>query len=725
MLKIYRHLLALTFYALLAFIILNPIIVHTGSMVAGFDYFNYHWNFWWIRHALTTPGLNVFETNFTFFPFMNNLGYHALTEFWFPLWALLEPVMGTLAAMTVIIVVAAVLNGYLFYAFLRRSGVAGSLALLGGMALQCVPLVRYFYYNTHINLMDWFWLPAQLMLWGQVVASANSRHWRKLAFWTVIQGVALYGLALTDHQFPIFTAFVLVPYGLLTLWRSSRRVYLVGAGLLAVTITLLLLWFAGPLPYMLKFTGTLAPGPVEERPGVPFPRGFFSVDPIWWNWDVPTLGGFVTITMLVSLIASLSPLKRHMPRDRWFWFAVMIPPLLLSMGPDIMVFGQTIPMPYRLLYALTHGMLGMPWRLAPIYVIAAIIFAGLTWTPLLHRLRVRRLYVLSPLFLLLAVDARLFQTGPLHPVLPAYHFYETIGAEHGDPYDNMVVLEVPTGVGTGEILVGDQRAITLQMYTMIHEKRTVNGFISRAPIEHFWYLNTDDPMLSWLGQRRFLEPDKVEAQLRQRIFDWPIGYIVIHQNIIGRYGPTLQEIIGYFNSLDDLLCPVFIEGDAVVYRTAAHPAGCPPRTPPEVAPGTYEIDIGSPGDERFIGWGWHRQENVFDVTIRWTGQYPQTQLYVDLPPASYEITLSAQAFWEARQMRLLANGIPLGNPVQVETDNLQLFTFDLPAEVVGNGKHVNITLDYDGVVVPKDVGQSADGRPLAISVDRIRFRQRG
>ena len=74
MLKIHRNLLVLAFYALLAFIILNPIIVHTGSMVAGFDYFNYHWNFWWIRHALTTPGLNVFETNFTFFPFMNNLG---------------------------------------------------------------------------------------------------------------------------------------------------------------------------------------------------------------------------------------------------------------------------------------------------------------------------------------------------------------------------------------------------------------------------------------------------------------------------------------------------------------------------------------------------------------------------------------------------------------------------------------------------------------------------
>ena len=393
------------------------------------------------------------------------------------------------------------------------------------------------------------------------------------------------------------------------------------------------------------------------------------------------------------------------------------------MGPDIVIFGQTIPMPYRVLHALTNGMLRMPWRLAPIYIIAAMIFVGMTWTPLLSHLRSRRVFILAPLFLLLAADTHLFQTGPLRPALPTYSFYETIRAEDGEPYDDLVILEVPTGVGTGEILIGDERAITLQMYTMTHHKRVVNGFISRAPGEHFWYLNTDDPMLSWLGQRRFLEPESVEEQLRERIFDWPIGYIIIHKDIVGQYGPTLQEIIGFFNALDDLVCPVFIEGDALTYRTAAHPDGCPPRMPPEVDPGSYEIDIGSAGDERFLGWGWHRQESVFDVTIRWLGEYPQTQVFVDLPPGDYEVTLSAQAFWEPRELSILASDVPIGAPVQVMPDSLQQFTFALPADLVGDGKHVTLTLDYDNVVVPEDVGQSADGRPLALSVDRIRFRQ--
>ena len=153
------------------------------------------------------------------------------------------------------------------------------------------------------------------------------------------------------------------------------------------------------------------------------------------------------------------------------------------------------------------------------------------------------------------------------------------------------------------------------------------------------------------------------------------------------------------------------------------PDGCPPRTPPEVEPDSYEIDIGSAGDDQFLGWGWHRQESIFDVTIRWIGEYPQTQLFVDLPPGDYEVTVSAQAFWEPRELRLLANSVPIGDPVQVMPDSLQQFTFALPASLVGDGKHITITLDYDNVIVPEDVEQSEDGRPLAVSVDRLHFRR--
>ncbi len=753
------HILAIGFYGLLAFIILYAIIFNNGVRVAGFDHFNYNWNFWWIRHALSNPGLNIYVNDFVMAPHTVNFGYHALTAFWYPVWALVEPLAGTLTAMTVIIFLMCFLNGYILFVLLLREGAAPALALLGGALLQASPVSRYFYYNNHINLGDWFWLPASILLWQQIIRAAQKGSVGGSLMWGGVLGLAIWGIGHTDLQFPIFVAFWLVPYALWTLWRILRptsvgltnRYSSLGIVMAAAIVALVvgggLLWFAGPLPYMRSFGGALAPGPVEDRPGIPFPRGYLSLDPVWWWWNTPTLGGSVSILLILSLIASLIMRRRFSTPmspnrvGRWFWLLVLIPPLLLSMGPNIDLFGVSIPMPFRLLHAITNGNFRMPWRLAPIFVAAAAVFIVQTWTPILFPPRTKILpatgtrtpralpiFALVVVMLLSAFDIRLYETAPLDPALQPYDFYTEIGREQGAPYEGEVILEVPTAAGTGEILVGETRPIQYQFYGMSHQKRMLNGFISRTPLDNFWPIRYDDPLLAWLGQRRFLEADKVEPELRQIINDWPVGYIVVHQDDVGRNGPTPQEIIGYLNSLPDLVCPVWVERDAVVYRTSWHPDGCPARTPPQTGSGAYHIDIGSSGDERFIGWGWHWPELVGgSTTWRWTGEYPQTKLYVDLPSAAYQVSLAAQAFVEPRQVRLLVNHVPLqitastSDTVTVLPDTLQTFTFALPAELVGKGKQLTVTLEYDSVIVPVEVGQSDDPRKLAVAVDWIDF----
>ena len=127
-----------------------------------------------------------------------------------------------------------------------------------------------------------------------------------------------------------------------------------------------------------------------------------------------------------------------------------------------------------------------------------------------------------------------------------------------------------------------------------------------------------------------------------------------HQVLIGMDSSTIQEIIGYFNSLPDLLCPYTVEDKVVVYRTAWHPDGCPPRTPPQVAPGVFNrIQMGASSDEPYIGWGWHYPETVAGQPLRWTGQYPQAKIYADLPSGAYSVAITAQSFHEPRQLRLM------------------------------------------------------------------------
>jgi hypothetical protein len=235
-------------------------------------------------------------------------------------------------------------------------------------------------------------------------------------------------------------------------------------------------------------------------------------------------------------------------------------------------------------------------------------------------------------------------------------------------------------------------------------------------------MRTDDAMMAWLGQRRFIDPPTVEAQMRDRIFSWPIGYFVIHRDWIGGVGSvTDQEILGYFNSLRDLVCPVWVEGEAVVYRTAWHPDGCPPRIPPQDSAGDYVIDIGATDDVRYIGWGWHYAEDVSGITLRWTGEYPQTQVYFDLPPGGYDLTITTQAFYEPRRLQLRINGQPVGDPLTVAVEPLQAYTVRVPAGVVGSGQRLTLTLDYDATVVPALVGQGSDQRKLAVAVDSITF----
>jgi len=325
-----------------------------------------------------------------------------------------------------------------------------------------------------------------------------------------------------------------------------------------------------------------------------------------------------------------------------------------------------------------------------------------------------------------------FAQMPVRPVVTPYSFYDAMGQE---AYE-YVVLEIPVAGGSGEAWVGDFTAMETQFYGMAHEQRMISGTFARAPLDHFWHWLYDDPMLAWLGQRRWLEPERVVTQLRERIWEYPIGYAVLHQDLVGIEANANQEIMGYFNQHSDLFCPPLVEGAAVAWRTRWHPDGCPSRTAPEIAPGVFEVDLGSSGDERFIGWGWHRQEDVGATRWRWAGNYPrigddvvpeggylQADLWLELPPADYGMTLLAQAFQQTRNVEIEVNGFVLGDSVMIETDVLSEYRFELSADAIGDDGAVHMIIRYDGAITPQEAGVGGDTRRLAIAVDSVRFEQ--
>jgi len=130
------------FFGLTAFLALYNVLLHSGSSIPGIgvtDYYHFSWSYWWIKHALTTPGESVYYTNYVMFPYTTNLSHHTLGAFSFPLWGVVDPIVGTFATFNVISFVAFTLAGVLVYKLMRREGIAAPLALAGGVMLQVTP----------------------------------------------------------------------------------------------------------------------------------------------------------------------------------------------------------------------------------------------------------------------------------------------------------------------------------------------------------------------------------------------------------------------------------------------------------------------------------------------------------------------------------------------------------------------------------------------------------
>jgi hypothetical protein len=727
-----RHISIFLVYLLIALLFLYTwafsVTTHVGGVSAPGvynDYYHFHWNFWWMRHALTTDGLSIYQTNFVLYPATSNLAFHTLTPFWYPLWALLEPLAGTLVAMFTILVLSMALCGYCTFLFLHKQSIQVRWAFAGGMIYMLTPALLLAVMLTNINYSSLFWYPLLLLLWQQIILKALP-----LPLMIVALGISLYGMIMTDLQHVIFAAFLMLPYGVWSIFATPTpraRIRLVIVGGASIGIALALLWLLGPLSHIVSYDRSgFAPMPIENASGINFPFGYL------WRGDIfqtraITTGGLISIAIVVATIVFLfqrkSLFQAHIQRmkpPKAFWIMVALPPLILSLGPTISIGDAAIGTPYIPFHNALGGLFRVPARFAPVFILPALVFIGaLLQTRTTQHAR-RAIFVMPTIILLIIAEAKSSGLMPIQHVIQPYNFYETIGEEDSD----YVVLEVPNAGGSGEAWVGDFRAMEMQWHGMTHEKRMLNGALARARLDAFWSWLYDDPMLAWLGQRRMLETGYVEQQLRQRITDYPIGYMIVHQDLIGFDGSTNQEIIGWFNSQSDLMCPVSVEGAAVVYRTTWHPLGCPTRTP-QLDSNRYHIDIGTSGDEQFIGWGWHRHENISaDVNWRWMGAYPQTHVYIDLPPMNYTLRFSAQSFQSERNMSVLLNEREIVTNLRVLPDVLQTFTIAVPQSALNPNGQNTITFEYDTAVAPIDVGLGGDTRPLAIAVDWLEFEPR-
>lgn len=711
--------LALVFFALLSTITLFALVSRLGSRVPAmyngeWDYYHFHWNLWWVRHAVAT-GQDPFYTNMVLAPFTHNLSYHSLTASWLPVYAVLEPLIGHLPTANLIIWICLTLTGWLMYGLLRRQGVSHAVALLGGIALGWSPYMLDHAASGHLNLITVFWLPIALMLWERVAVTCS-------LVWAGLTGVGLWGMWMTDTLIIFWAGLLLAPFGLLTLVQMPdrrARIRLAVLGALALAITFGLSWVFGPLRPTLDFDAS------DLEPARLLTLRYYSL-PLRALY-APTLGrvqrlGFErdeTLGLLLVALIAVALVVRGANRLRWFWLGAAILPLLFALGPDLDVFGTRVPLPFRLVHEAFHGQMRTPIRFLPPATAALIIFVAWSFDPWVRRLRVRtgRPLLMAIVALAFAVDLGIFKPYPATEPPTQYDFYTMMRGEHYDDYD-YVVLEVPSGPYTGWRLIGSHPEA--MAYGAIHEKRMVSGLLSRIPLtQHLYY--EQSPLMGWLAGVRPLVADRVIGELSKIVRDWPVGYVVVHQDWMGR--ERTLETLALFNGHPSL-CFIEVEKDAVLYRTTSHPKGCPPRIPPETEPGVYTIDLGLPGDEGYIGHGWYWLEDVGGVAARWAGGGPEALIYVSLPAGQdYTLAVHVTAFAEPRTVTVVANAERLGQFTAMP-GGWRDYTVTVPAALVErSGGNLVFSLSADGLTSAAEQGLSDDARPLTLAYDWIEFRQ--
>ena len=670
-------------FGLCTLLVLNRLALNIDSVVSDGPLNDYHlftWNYWWIDYAVTHLHVTPYFTNFLLFPTQQNLAFHTLTPILYPSYKLLSFIVGDPAPLNIILWGSFVATGYVTFLFLQKHVKEVAIAFIGSLLFTFLPAMLDHAINYHANMWLMAWVPGLLLLWEQVAR-------RRTLVWSVLFGVALWSLWLTDLQYLIWMPFLLIPFGLLTLRREwMQRGKIIGLGLFSLVIMLALAMIA-PLPALLQGQdGSTSPARYLTAQAYSIPPEAFLLNPP----DPPSdrsVGRLLVVLTVAAVVVGRGA------RVRWFWLVVSIAPLVLSLGPTLQIGTTEIPLPYRVLHDALGGLYRFPSRFAPIGILALLVFIGLSF-----QLR-PRLWLSSVLILLVIVDERWLVPFPIQPPLPDYQIYHTIAQEEA----YYVIVDVPLTVHSGWAQVGGEHGQRAMWYQRIHHKREVNGSLSRIPdVVPLFY--EQSPVLGWFANTHDLDFAAASAELTQLTAQWPIGYVMVHLSWL-----TPEQglaFVGFLNQ-QTAVCFVTQERDLVVYR--ARRLGCP------ASQQALTLDFSQQGDEAYLTEGWYPRENIGGAEARWAHDAILVSVPLPSEPA-YQLRLRALGFGENRTLSIQSDGKELAR-IALSSD-WQTYSITLPPQALHDQ---TLTLLANGSVIPSDGGSSADERPLSVALQWMEF----
>jgi hypothetical protein len=727
---------------LLTVLLTYPMILHLTSHIPHHQYLEPserdHWPFLWALGFVTRSVVEEhrwpFSTDMLFYPHGVDLTHPLLLGMGLPL-AVSIPfvqVFGVVATYNLFILGAFTATAYVTFLLVRYLTHDSRAAFASGVIFAFSPyhMARAV---THFNLAtSGMWIPLYILLFMRAVQGGRAID---LVFPPLV-------LALTFAANPYYAVFlgfftaIYVVYHIISdressLYRAFLR-HLCYMGGLALFLFLPVAWLL------------LVPGEKESQLYIPLAESsrwgadllaFFVPSlhhTLWGSFVRPIYTRFyalfdgndteqtVYIGYIVLALAVVAVIKAPKAKTR-FWLVAAVIFFGLSLGPFLHIYGRDtlslnglelfLPLPSFLLHVVPGlSAVRVSSRFSVMLMLAMAVLAGYGIQQLLQRVRRKAGAALLCLCLIVAAIACEFLIAPL-PLLDARipKIYERI-AQEGEK--GRTLLDVPLY----------WNRMQYQYFQITHRQRLFLGVVPRLSLSFLMHYADAVPFMP-LFKKPELIGDYDQSLVDRRdvlsfIEFFDLSWIVIHKQYIA---PEIFERLMLFLRRHFPITQE-IEGDNIVALQVTREAS---NTDTLVEPDGYVYDFDPTNHQVFLTEGYSAPERWDDLTVVWS-EGKASALWVYFPRVEdFTMELRLQPFnfpgSPPQGLTIVINGQPAGE-ITLATQAWHSYTMRLPATILRPGINT-LRFRYRYAVSPASVIPGAqDPRKLAVAFDFVRFR---
>jgi hypothetical protein len=705
--------LILLLYTILSVLFTYPVVFSINKIPGGGDVFWFLWDFWSFKKAVLNLS-NPYYTTDIFHPTGVSLAFSDVSPFNAIISIPLQHLFGLTATYNIIWIFTFILSGFGTFLLVKYLTNNTKAAFLSGLIFMFCPY-HFAHSLGHMNLTATEWIPFYVLFLIKMTRENKKSNAFYAAFFLVLT-------AMTSNYYLIYMFSLTLLY-IIYYWLIDKN--LINKNFIKYFLIMITSFVVGFSPFLYIILKEM----LLSKSNYMYQGGFeaYSADlmafftptifhPILNDLVSPinshfTAGGcegtvFAGFTVLFLSIIAILKIKT---KEIKFWALSAITFFILCLGPILHVVGATnfslggyffhIPLPYRIfMHIPVFSMARVPSRWDVLVMLSLAILAGYGLNYIFCIIKSKSpaksgkesiIFIVISCLILFEFLAVPFPMSSAE--VPA--IYKQLAVET----DDYAILEVPGSA-----------AANYMYFQTIHEKKLVNGYVSRTP-DYALEFTSHTPLISDLISlsdtsiikdiiKQNIKKQQNQTELTSILCSYNIKYIIIHKEYLSD-----KEFSFASNLIHDALGiePIAYDSDDLwVYhiRTSQN--------------SSQSI---SQNSSKFmsLGSGFYDIETWSGTPSRWM-QADATLLVNSPENRTANLSLNVQSFYRNRTLEISSDGVP-ATQVAVPTSFINA---SMPIHLTKGANTVQFHVP-EGCERPSDKLSNDDSRCLSVAVQNL------